>query len=156
MQGSTPTTAGIVLSLILLAATGSRAHAQDEPSLYERLGGLPAISLAVSEFMDAFMQDSLIFANPAVKERKTPDVAPLIQYQLTTMVCQTAGGPCTYQGPDMRSAHEGLNVTEAEWDRMVDIFVATLDRLEVPDRETEELLAILGSTKGDIVVAEDE
>ena len=126
----------------------------EEPSLYERLGGLQAISLAVSDFMDAFMADSLIFSNPAVKERKTPQVAPLIQYQVTTMVCEATGGPCSYQGPDMKAAHDGLNVSAEEWDRMVEIFVATLDKLEVPERESEELLAILGSTRSDIVVAE--
>ena len=147
----------IILPILLLTAPAAAQQSQEaaeEPSLYERLGGLPAISLAVSEFMDAFMGDPLIFSNPAVKERKTPQVAPLIQYQVTTLVCEVTGGPCSYQGPDLKTAHHGLNVSAEEWDRMVEIFVDTLDKLEVPERESEELLAILGSTRGDIVVAE--
>lgn len=158
MTRTKPTTSGIII-LTLFLSTGSALaqdaqQQQEEPTLYERLGGLPAISLAVSEFMDAFMQDPLIFSNPAVKERKTPQVAPLIQYRVTTLMCQVTGGPCTYQGPDLKAAHEGLNVSPEEWDRMVEIFVDTLEQLQVPERETEELLAILGSTRGDIVVAE--
>lgn len=150
----------LILAIIpglLLAAPAMAQQAQgeaEEPSLYERLGGLQAISLAVSDFMNAFMADPLIFSNPAVKERKTAEVAPLIQYQVTTMVCEATGGPCTYRGPDMKAAHDGLNVSAEEWDRMVEIFVATLEKLDVPERESEELLAILGSTRDDIVVAD--
>lgn len=142
---------GGILSLVLLAAPG--VATAEEVSLYERLGGLPAISLAVSLFVDDFVEDPMVMANPAVAERKSPEAAPYIKFQVTSLVCEMSGGPCQYTGLDMRQAHEGLGVSPQEWDRMAEIFVTTLDRLEVPDREQQELLEMLGGTRDDIVVA---
>ncbi len=51
----------------------------------------------------------------------------------------------------MKSSHAHLNISEAEWDRMVEIFVGVLNKHQVPDAEQQELLGIVGSTKGDIV-----
>ena len=54
----------------------------------------------------------------------------------------------------MKESHVHLNITEKEWDRMVTIFVEVLNKYEVPEKETQELLEILDSTKADIVTAE--
>jgi hemoglobin len=139
-----------IITITAVPQTGSDA---DEKSLYERLGELPAIALVVSDFVDVFIQDPLIMANPAVKARKTADTAPYIKYQVTALTCQLTGGPCQYTGLDMKGAHDGLNVSEREWDRMVELFVQTLNKHKVPEAEMQELLGLLGPAKGDIVVA---
>ncbi|HSJ08077.1 MAG TPA: group 1 truncated hemoglobin [Longimicrobiales bacterium] len=140
---------------IALAVTLPRTADAQSPapaaSLYERLGGLPAISLVVSDFMDVFLQDPVIMANEAVRQRKTAEAAPYITYQVTTLVCEATGGPCTYTGLEMMEAHRGLRVTAEEWDRMVEIFSATLQRHDVDEAETQELFAILGPTRDEIV-----
>ena len=51
----------------------------------------------------------------------------------------------------MKEAHAHLNITDAEWKAMVADFHKTLDKFKVPTREQEELIAIVGSTKKDIV-----
>jgi hemoglobin len=145
----------IALAVILTSAVarpGGAQAATAEPSLYDRLGGLPAISLVVSDFMDVFIHDPVIMANPAVRERKTAAAAPYIKYQVTTVVCEASGGPCQYTGKNMRDAHAGLGVTAAEWDRMAQIFGSTLARHQVPERETQELFALMGPLRDDIVV----
>jgi hemoglobin len=146
-----PILAAASLAAAPLAPAHAQAAAPPEP-LFERLGGLPAISLVVSDFVDVFIADPVIMANPAVRERKTADAAPYIKYQVTSLVCQATGGPCDYVGSDMRTAHAGLSVTAAEWDRMVELFSQTLQRHGVPERETDELFAILGPTRDDIVM----
>jgi hemoglobin len=141
--------------LTALAVTFPRTADAQSPaapaSLYERLGGLPAISLVVSDFMDVFVQDPVIMGNEAVRQRKTADAAPYITYQVTTLVCEATGGPCSYTGLAMTEAHRGLRVTAGEWDRMVEIFSATLQRHNVGEAETQELFAILGPTRDEIV-----
>ncbi len=121
-------------------------------SLYERLGGLPAIAAIVDAFMADFTTDPLILANPAVRERKSPENTPYITFQVTTLVCQATGGPCAYTGADMRTAHQGLNVSQAEWDRMAEIFAETLTRHGVGEAEQGELFEILGPSHAEIVV----
>ena len=70
---------------------------------------------------------------------------------MTALVCQATGGPCTYSGRSMKDSHKHLYISEKEWDAMVVDFVATLNHFKVPKKEQDELLAIVGSTKGDIV-----
>jgi hemoglobin len=148
---------GALLLLPLLATPAvAQSGTADDPSLYDRLGGLPAIALVISDFMDDFLADPVVMANPAVRERKNPDAAPYITFQVTTLVCQLTGGPCQYTGLGMGEAHDGLGVSPAEWDRMAEIFARTLQRHAVPERETEELFALLGPARDDIVVADQD
>ncbi len=142
---------GLVTVIALLFSNGSVFSQESEKSLYERLGGIQGIALVVSDFMDDFMEDEVIFANPEVKERKTSEAKPYIRYGVISMVCEATGGPCQYTGKDMKAAHDGLNVTEREWDRMVEILANTLAEHNVPEQETQELFEILGTTKDDIV-----
>ena len=147
------------ISMILLTVMLAPAvAAQSEPgggTLIERLGGISGIALVVDDFVDDFVADPVILANPKTRERKTGEAVPGLKYHLTSIICEASGGPCEYVGPTLREAHKELNVGEAEWDRMVELFSATLARHNVGEREQQELFAILGPTKDDIVVASE-
>ena len=52
----------------------------------------------------------------------------------------------------MKDAHEGMNITAAEWDSLAADFKASLDHFGVGEAEQAELFAIVGSTRSDIVV----
>ncbi len=122
-------------------------------SLFDRLGGLPAISVVVSDFIDALVPDATLNQNKAIAEARARVPAPYLKFQVTAMVCQATGGPCQYPGRNMKDSHAHLHITEAEWDRMAAIFQQILDRYAVPAVEQQELFAIVGSTKADIVEA---
>jgi hemoglobin len=147
------------LAVVALMAPGSHtAFAQGkaeekQASLYDRLGGLAPISVVVSDFIDALVPDAVLNANPAIDAARKRVPAPYLKYHVTALVCQATGGPCQYQGRTMKEAHAHLNITEREWERMVTIFKEILAKYKVPAKETEELLAIVGSTKADIVVS---
>ena len=70
---------------------------------------------------------------------------------IVDMVCNATGGPCYYTGRDMVTTHTGMAITGVHWDQSVKLFIATLDKFKVPGKERKELLAIVGSLKGDIV-----
>ena len=127
---------------------------QQQQSLYNRLGGLAAISVVVSDFIDALVPDAVLNANPAIDAARKRVPAPYLKYHVTAMVCQATGGPCQYHGRGMKESHAPLNITEREWDRMVTIFKEVLAKHRVPAKETQELLDIVGSTKADIVVSQ--
>ena len=66
-------------------------------------------------------------------------------------LCAATGGPCFYTGRATRTAHEGLNITEADWQATVNHLVATLNKFNVPEREKNEVLTAVSGMKKDIV-----
>jgi hemoglobin len=122
-----------------------------QTSLYDRLGGLMPISVVVSDFIDALVHDPILNANPDIDAARKRVPPPYLKYHVTAMVCQAAVGPCQYHGRGMKESHAHLNITEKEWERMLTLFKEVLAKHQVPAAETQELLDIVGSTKGDIV-----
>ena len=141
------------LAALLLAGSLGALAQEDAPaaSLFDRLGGLMPLSVVVNDFIDVVVADSVLNANPAVDASRKVVPAPYLKYQVTAMVCEVTGGPCNYQGRDMKSAHAHLNITAAEWDQMVVLFKEVLAKHQVPEAETRELLDIVGTTRADIV-----
>ena len=138
-----------VLAFVLTAPTV--AEEKEAPSLYDRLGGVYSIATVVDDFIDRLLVNETLNANPAIdKARGTVPKAGL-KYHVSALVCQATGGPCIYSGRSMKDSHKHLNISEKEWDAMVVDFVATLNDFNVPKKEQDELLAIVASTKGDIV-----
>ena len=116
-----------------------------EGSLYERLGGIDAITAVVKDFRDRVARDDRINQKFA-----RTDLGRLTR-MLIDQVCQAAGGPCSYSGRSMREAHAGMGVTSGEFDALVADLVATLNEFKVGNTEQGELLAVLGPLKPDIV-----
>jgi len=156
---SRATRTAFVLSclIVALAAWTMPAAAQEEvaPSLYDRLGGGYNIALVVDDFIDRVVADEVLNANPNIAAARVPARFPGLKYQLTSMVCQATGGPCTYTGKNMKDTHADMAITEAEWQALAADFKASLDHFGVDQQEQDELFAIVGSTKGDIVAAEE-
>ena len=122
-----------------------------QPSLYERLGGAYSIATVVDDFIERLLVNDTLNANPAINEarRRVPKAG--LKFHVTALVCEVSGGPCKYTGRAMKESHQHLNITQAEWDAMVGDFKATLSKFNVPQREQQELITIVGSTRNDIV-----
>ncbi|XKE44892.1 group 1 truncated hemoglobin [Halomonas organivorans] len=151
---------GVVLAVWLMMAVpvawGQEGAEEAQPSLYERLGGLAPITVVVSDFIDVLVQDPELNANPAVDAARQRVPAPYLKYRVTSFVCQATGGACQYQGHSMYDAHAHLGITESEWGRMMSLLEEVLREHEVPPGEIEDVLALVESTKGEIVTAEDD
>ena len=137
--------AGFAVCVSLFAASASYGQQAQQATLYDRLGGKPAITAVVDDFVGNVAADNRINGFFA----KT-DIARLKQL-LVEQICAGSGGPCTYTGRDMRSAHSGMGVSDAHFTALVEDLVKTLDKFKVPQREKQELLSVLGPMKTDIV-----
>ncbi len=67
------------------------------------------------------------------------------------LVCNVTGEPCKIISRPARTIHEGLGITESDFNVVVNHLVDTLDKFKVPAKEKQELLAIIGTLKPDIV-----
>jgi len=124
-----------------------------EASLYERLGGYEAISAVANDFAPKLFDDpqvGVFFRGMGTDTRKS-----FIQKN-TNLVCAVTGGPCKIISRPANVVHAGLGITESDFNVVVGHLVDTLDKFQVPDQEKEELLAIIGSLKPDIVEVFDE
>ena len=137
----------------LLVTGGVRLGAAQSAtrSLYDRLGGVYNIATVVDDFIERLLVDDTLNANPAIRAARARVPKAGLKYQVTALVCEATGGPCKYTGRSMKEAHAHLNIDEEQWKAMVADLVDTLDKFRVPKKEQEELIAIVASTKGDIV-----
>ncbi|MBI4400372.1 MAG: group 1 truncated hemoglobin [Nitrospirae bacterium] len=136
---------GLFLGAAGCATSVHTESAAPVQSLYHRLGGKPAITAVVDQFVANVAQDSRINGRFA-----TTDI-PGLKRHLVDQVCMAAGGPCAYTGRDMKTTHAGMKITTADFNSLVEDLVSALDQFKVPAREKQELLALLGPMKQDIV-----
>lgn len=120
------------------------------PSLYQRLGGIDAISAVTDQFLANVAADNVINAQFA-ETVANPARLQLLRLNLIDQICQGSGGPCIYNGKTMLEAHQGMNITQEEFNALVGDLVAALDQFNVPTQEKNDLLAILGPMQSDIV-----
>ena len=142
---------GKIVSLLCIAivAVSSVATAwAQQPTLYKRLGGYDALAAVTDYFIGRLATDPQLgrfFVGLSTDSKKR------VRQHVIDFLCNATGGPCLYLGRDMKTAHAGLNITEADWNTSVKALVATLDKFKVPEKEKGEVLAAISGLKGDIV-----
>ena len=117
-----------VVIAVALAACQSMAPAPQK-SFYDRLGGQPAITAVVDDFVGNVAADSRIngfFAKTDV---------PRLKRLLVEQICAGTGGPCTYTGRSMPEAHRGMHITDAQFGALVEDLQKSLNKFKVPEKE---------------------
>jgi|SRR5665213_1867137 len=140
----------ILATVAAIGLTSALSAADREPSLYERLGGKPAIQAVASDLVDRILLDQRVnkwFAHAAA----TPENASAYKAKLADFLCQNTGGPCQYTGRDMVTAHKGRGVTSDAFNAVVQDLTAALDKFKVPQKEKTDLLGIVATLKSSIV-----
>ena len=124
------------------------AFAQQQKTLYQRLGGYDAIAAVTDDFVGRLATDPQLkrfFGGLSVDSQKK------LRQHVVDFLCSATGGPCLYTGRDMKTAHTGLGITDTAWNASVNHLVATLDKFKVPEKEKADVLSAVGGLKGDIV-----
>jgi hemoglobin len=141
-----------VWAAVLVVSVVGVTTAQDKPKpLYDRLGGVYSIATVVDDFIERLLVNPTLNANPAINQARARVPKAGLKFQVTALVCEVTGGPCKYTGRAMKESHQHLNITEGQWQATVADFQKTLDKFKVPAKEQAELIAIVASTKKDIV-----
>ena len=134
--------------LILLVCGSALAAQHTEQSLYKRLGGYDAIAAVTDDFIGRMATDKALSRFFVGHSKES---LGRIRQLVVDQLCAATGGPCIYIGRDMKSSHQGMGITEGDWNSAVGHLVATLDKFKVPEREKKEVLGALSGLKNDIV-----
>ena len=146
----------LTVVLLLLVGCGWEVRAQQSAhqettaaqNLYKRLGGYDALAAVTDDFVKRLVEDKQLtrfFNGVSLDSRKR------IRQLVLDQLCAATGGPCIYLGRTMRASHEGLGITEDDWNVAVKLLGMTLDKFKVPKAEQGELANLLGTLKPDIV-----
>ena len=114
-------------------------------TLLDDIGGQGVLRAAVDRFGDIVEADDRInftFADTDLSKFKE---------LLFEQLCALSGGPCHYSGRDMRTAHAKLQITTAEFNALAEDLYLALDKVGVPYRQQNKLMALLAPMRRDIV-----
>jgi hemoglobin len=117
-----------------------------ENTLYERLGGAEVIRKLANDIADNHL------ANPLIKTRfEIVEDMDKVKEMVFEFICAGTGGPQTYTGKDMLTAHKGMNVSEEEFIAVVDDIMKAMDMNDLDENAKKDMLAIAYSLKGEII-----
>jgi hemoglobin len=122
-----------------------------ELSLYERLGGVYAVSAVVDYFSDQLVEKRTIEGqNRNIKdwnEHKAASRLPGLKFLRTLWVCAIAGGPFEYTGAPLDEAHFDFQLSSSDFDQVSAVLADALDHFNVPPGEKDEMLAAFEAHK---------
>ncbi|MBL8799904.1 MAG: group 1 truncated hemoglobin [Planctomycetia bacterium] len=127
-----------------------------EVKLWDRLGGLDAVTKVVDDFVALAAEDPKVNFTRDGKLKFTDEQVAALKKSLVAFVSAASGGPLKYTGKSMKESHQGLGVTDAEFDATVDVLLKALDKNGVKEEEAKALRAAVETTRKDIVQKKEE
>ena len=116
-----------------------------EKTLFERVGGKPYLTAMVDDFVVR------LAANRRLQRFFTESNRPALQARFLNQLCEASGGPCKYTGTGVPSAPQGMGLTSADFEVVVEEFSVTLDKFKVAENEQRELLTCLAPLRQELV-----
>ena len=140
--------------LFALLTLSSMISAQSSPAetttLYERLGGTPGITSIVDDVIEAHMNNAAISARfkPYLDH---PERLEKIRQHTIDFFTAGSGGSVEYHGRDMQTAHQGMNISAAEYMHVIDDIMKVLEKHHIDEESKKDVLAIVWSLKEKII-----
>jgi hemoglobin len=116
-------------------------------SIFERLGRERGIRAAVDDFYERVVGD------PQLAHHFDDVDLRVLRGHQSALLIQVTGGPATYSGRDLAVAHDHLDITPEDFDRVVGHLVATLTAFGVSAEDIGAVGEALTAHRAEIVTA---
>ena len=113
--------------------------------LYQALGEKPGITRLMDDFVNRLVKD------PRIGNHFKDTKPAALKESLTDQVCQLSGGPCKYEGADMKSAHADMDITKGHFNALVEVLQSAMDAQGIPFAQQNRLLALLAPMHRDVI-----
>lgn len=134
-----------VMAVAAMSGCASAPQPSTDDTLYQAMGGQPGINRVVEGLLYRIADDERI-----VHHFAETDILRL-QEKLQEQICVEAGGPCEYTGDSMVDVHAGFDITEADFNALVEDLIAAMDDEGLPVRVQNRLLQRLAPMRADII-----
>ena len=137
----------LVLALCLLngCAAPFSSSSSSSKNLYQALGG----KVKIEEIVDNFINE-IAFDEPTYQFFKNSNMRRFKE-KLSEQLCVLADGPCTYSGDSMEQVHTGMNISESEFNKGVDLFINAMDKANIPHTLQNRLLKEMAKTRSQMI-----
>lgn len=142
----------VLLVFLCLTVSNLFAETKQQPmtktntkSLYERLGGKETVKIVVEEFVMNVKTDkrvSTYFAKTDINKFKM---------NFENYICHKAGGPCKYEGKNMKEVHAGMGITESNYNAVVEDLSKAIDKAKIKQEDKKELLGFVSPPKTEMI-----
>ncbi len=132
----------LLLLFFLMACT---QQAVQDKSLYDDLGGKQGIDLLTEKFLWHVLEDDRIV------QRFVKSDIRRFQKMFSELICELSGGPCEYSGDNMKLTHAGHDISEAEFNAVVESLLNAMEELNLSVSAQNRLIARLAPMHKDIV-----
>lgn len=137
---------GACIAQSLPAASPASAYpVAPTPGLYQAFGEQAGIRSLMDDFVLRLKADARI--GTQFRDTNPAQLAG----SLTDQLCQLAGGPCTYKGPDMKTAHADMGITRADFNALVEVLQASMNAKGIPFARQNQMLALLAPMHRDVI-----
>ncbi len=121
------------------------AMAQTSEPFYDGLGGEAGIKKIVDTFL------AIILVDPRIAHQFKELDQPHFVAKLAEQFCHLSGGPCQYTGKDMKDIHDGMNITNAQFNALAEDLQYAMEQHGIPNRIQNKLVAKLAPMQRVIV-----
>jgi hemoglobin len=123
-------------------------------SLWKELGGEPAVKAVVHDFVTLAAKNPKVDFTRGGKFKLDDEAVAKLEQSLVDFISTATDGPAAYTGKDMKAAHAGMKITDAQFDALAADLIEALKKHKVPQETIDELLKVVGTTRKDIVEKE--
>ena len=135
---------GLMASLLLACLLGGCATSASHDQLYQDLGKLDGITRIADGFLYYIGDDERVvefFAETDIDR---------FHSKIIEHLCAVSGGPCRYTGDTMVDVHRGMDISEAQFNAIVEHLIQAMNDEQVPTRAQNRLLKLLADLHGEI------
>tara|TARA_R110001592_G_scaffold238227_2_gene497756 strand:+ start:49064 stop:49510 length:447 start_codon:yes stop_codon:yes gene_type:complete len=135
----------LVVLVLVMAAWLNACAMHQQRTVYEQVGGQAGVEKISDAFIDEIQYDKQIlafFLDTNIDR---------FREKFIEHMCVHLGGPCTYTGDNMLQVHQGMNITEADFNRVVELLINAMTKAAIPHRVQNQLLAKLAPMRADMI-----
>ncbi len=136
--------AASLIVFFLFCPLTSRAQTSNDAE-FQALGGKVGVAKIAAELV------TIVLLDPRIKQTFKGVDTERLKEKLAEQFCAVSGGGCTYSGKDMTTIHDGLSITNAQFNALVEDLQRAMERCAIPPHAQNKLLAKLAPMQRNIV-----
>jgi hemoglobin len=116
-----------------------------QPSLYEQLGSQQGVDAIVGRFIYNLESE------PRVSRYFEATNLNRFYEKFGEHMCEMTNGPCVYTGDSILQVHSGMNISEQDFNLLVELLMDAMDQEDVSQMTQNQLIKLFVPMRPDVI-----